>query len=166
MQVILFFSTANLRSMILMVIIDWLCGRRWGWPQYVAVCCVLLIKIKSKWLKGSTDYYKGVEMWCNKTPLIFVCFFCFPPSISIAPLETWLGVVEALPRLKIQNPSPWQLAGSKAEAVYYYQNLKTERTELSGLREDSLRYWKDMGQYVFFLGDFAKHFFLIISNFF
>jgi hypothetical protein len=60
-------------------------------------------------------------------PLFFFYF--------LAILETWLGIVEALPRLLVPNPTQQQKAAAPGGLVYVHISLKVERSELANERE-------------------------------
>jgi hypothetical protein len=67
-------------------------------------------------------------------------------SYFLAILETWLGIMEALPRLLVPNPTQQQRAAAPGGLVYDHISLKVERTELANKREAILKNWIPNGK--------------------
>jgi hypothetical protein len=74
--------------------------------------------------------------------MISICIFSL-----LAILETWLGTVEALPRLLVPNFTQQQKAAAPGGMVYDYISLKLQRTELASEREAILKNWIRMARY-------------------
>jgi hypothetical protein len=72
-------------------------------------------------------------------------------SYFLAILETWLGIVEALPTLLLPNPTQQQRVIAPGRLVYDHISLKVERTELANKREAILKNWIQMARYLYFL---------------
>jgi hypothetical protein len=93
----------------------------------------------------SLGSFRLAEMhWIIKP--ISVCFYSFFSYFS-AFLETWLGIVEALP---VPNPTQQQRAVASGGLVYDHISLKVVRTELANKREAILKNWIQMARYLYY----------------
>ena len=70
-------------------------------------------------------------------------------SLSLAPLETWLGLSASLDRLVNNEATHRQISAAKGGKVYSTSLAKVERSELARESDKTITYWLRMAAYVF-----------------